>query len=142
MTRPCLETKARPAPRTWAKSCTRKKLSKLAVFLQDLSYRFDNSYRTFKGRLVIDMMVTHPAYWRRGHASTVANWFLDMARMDQRGVGVAGAPMGKLFFSHLGFEEARTVEIPGYDAHPKPIYAWLGLLNVTGEDTSDGQDEL
>ncbi|KAK4233113.1 hypothetical protein C8A03DRAFT_39202 [Achaetomium macrosporum] len=86
---------------------------------------------TFRVRMVIDMMVTHPAYLRRAHARTMTNWFVELAKQDCIGLGVAGAPMGKVFFGHLGFEEAKTVEIQGYEAHPNPIYAWLGLLNVT-----------
>ena len=81
--------------------------------------------------MVIDMMVTHPAYWRRGHATTMTNWFVELAKQDRIGLGVAGAPMGKVFFANIGFKEAKTVEIPGYEDHPNPVYAWLGLLNVT-----------
>ncbi|KND87485.1 hypothetical protein TOPH_07896 [Tolypocladium ophioglossoides CBS 100239] len=85
---------------------------------------------TFKGRMVIDMMVTHPSHWRRGHGTLITKWFIDLARQDQVGLAVAAAPMGKVHFSSLGFKKAKTVEIPGYHDHPNPIYAWLGLLNV------------
>ncbi len=83
--------------------------------------------------MVIDMTVTHPAYWRRGHATTMTKWFVKLANEDGIGLGVAGAPMGKEFFGHIGFKEAETAEIPGYEAHPSPIYAWLGLLDVTDD---------
>jgi len=89
--------------------------------------------------MVIDMMVTHPAYWRKGHATTITAWFLELAKLDGIGLGVAGAPMGKVFFSHIGFKEAKTVEIPDYEAHPSPIYAWLGLLDVN-KDQSGGKN--
>lgn len=89
---------------------------------------------TFKGRMVIDMMVTHPAYWRRGHATLITEWFIELAKLDGIGLGVAGAPMGKIFFAAQGFKEAKTVEIPGYEMHPEPIFAWLGVLNVTKEE--------
>ncbi len=81
--------------------------------------------------MVVDMMVTHPAYWRRGHATTMTNWFVELAKQDGIGLGVAGAPMGKVFFANIGFKEAKTIEIPGYEDHPNSIYAWLGLWNVT-----------
>ncbi|KAH6988120.1 hypothetical protein BKA56DRAFT_669689 [Ilyonectria sp. MPI-CAGE-AT-0026] len=68
---------------------------------------------TFNDRMVIDMMVTHPAYWRRGHATLATEWFIHLARHDQIGLGVTGAPMGKALFSHLGFAEAKTVEFRG-----------------------------
>ena len=38
--------------------------------------------------------------------------------------------MGKMFFTSQGFKEAKVVEIPGYEAHPDPIFAWLGLLDI------------
>ncbi|KAH7008857.1 hypothetical protein EDB80DRAFT_872648 [Ilyonectria destructans] len=90
---------------------------------------------------VIDMMVTHPAYWRRGHATLAAEWFIHLARHDQIDLGVAAAPMGKALFTHLGFTEAKTVEIPGYDDHPGPIYAWLGLRDVKVEESGSTTDK-
>ncbi|KAJ8132955.1 hypothetical protein O1611_g675 [Lasiodiplodia mahajangana] len=92
--------------------------------------------KTFKHHFVIDMMVTHPAYWRRGHASAITKWYLDLSGMDQVGIGVAGAPMGKVFFSSLGFEESSTVEIPGYPEHPKSVFAWLGLREVENTNST------
>lgn len=80
------------------------------------------------------MMATHPAYWRKGHASATTKWFLALSELDHVGVGVAGAPMGKIFFSSLGFEESSTVEIPGYPEHLESVFAWLGLREV--KDTS------
>ncbi|KAK3337585.1 hypothetical protein B0T19DRAFT_413124 [Cercophora scortea] len=102
-------------------------------------YLHPQEAEVFEGCLVIDMMVTHPAYWSKGHATTVTNWILDLARLDRSVLGVAGAPMGKVFFSGIGFEEVKTVEIPGYKAHPKPIYAWLARKNEsmsTGGESS------
>ncbi|KAI1123612.1 hypothetical protein F5Y10DRAFT_280787 [Nemania abortiva] len=89
---------------------------------------------TFKHHVVIDMMATHPAYWRRGHASATTEWCLSLSQLDHVGIGVAGAPLGKIFFSSLGFKESSTVEIPGYSEHPKSVFAWLGLREV--KDTS------
>lgn len=42
--------------------------------------------------------------------------------------------MGRLFFKNIGFKELKTVEILGYEAHPKPIYAWLGLLDQASSE--------
>ena len=98
--------------------------------------------------MVIDMMVTHPAYWRNGHARLITDWFVDLARLDQVGLGVAAAPMGKIFFKKVGFQKVKEVEIPGYEAHPTPIYAWLGHLDpeagtfATGSNGSDNGHEL
>ncbi|KAI4686781.1 hypothetical protein J4E81_008442 [Alternaria sp. BMP 2799] len=81
----------------------------------------------FKNRMVIDMMTTHPAYWRQGHATDINKWFAALADMDGEETGVAGAPMGKIFFAKHGFKEVENVEVPGYKAHEKPVYAWLGV---------------
>lgn len=83
--------------------------------------------------MVIDMIVTHPAYWRHGHGSHLTNWFFDLSAEDSVGLGVAGVPMGKLLFQHLGFEEVETVTIPGYEEHPDPIEAWLGIRDAKKE---------
>ncbi|KAH6709013.1 hypothetical protein BKA61DRAFT_677917 [Leptodontidium sp. MPI-SDFR-AT-0119] len=48
--------------------------------------------KIFKGRMAIDMMVTHPAYWRSGHATLIARWFIELAKLDGIGLGVAGLP--------------------------------------------------
>jgi hypothetical protein len=72
-------------------------------------------------------MVTHPAYWRRGHASATTKWCLGLSELDHIGVGVVGAPMRKIFFSSLGFKESSTVEIPGYPEHPGSVFARLEL---------------
>ncbi len=66
----------------------------------------------------------------------MTNWFVELAKQDGIGLGVAGAPMGKVFFANIGFKEAKTIEIPGYEDHPNPIYAWLGLWNVTDAATT------
>lgn len=105
------------------------------------AYAYDYCARTFDGRMAIDMMVTHPAYWRRGHASLATEWFIRLARHDQIGLGVTGAPMGKALFSHLGFTEAKTVKISGYDDHPGPLYAWLGLWDVKVEESGPTTDK-
>ena len=74
-------------------------------------------------------MVTHPAYWRRGHAQKLVDWAIALAEQDSSciGLGVAAAPMGKELFSAAGFRAVETVEISGYEHHPEPIYAWLGV---------------
>lgn len=84
--------------------------------------------------MVIDMIVTHPAYWRKGHATLMTEWFIELAKLDGIELGVAGAPMGKMLFTAQGFKEAKTVEIPGYDIHPELIFIWLGLLTATNEE--------
>lgn len=95
--------------------------------------------RAFAGRMVIDMMVTHPAYWRTGHATMATDWYQRLAEEDGLGIGVSAAPMGRALFEKMGFKENQTIEIPGYEEHPDPIYAWLGLWDPTGKDAQDRQ---
>lgn len=35
--------------------------------------------------------------------------------------------MGREVFLSLGFKRVELVMIPGYDAHPEPLEAWLGI---------------
>ncbi|KAI0109471.1 hypothetical protein GGR51DRAFT_558161 [Nemania sp. FL0031] len=100
---------------------------------------YPKEVETFKHHFVIDMMVTHPAYWRRGHASATTKWYLELSELDHVGIGVSGAPMGKIFFSSLGFKESSTVEVPGYPEHPESVFAWLGLREARGTSSTSIQ---
>lgn len=74
-----------------------------------------------------DMNVVHPAYWRRGHGSRMVKWMLELASTDRVGMGVTASSMGREVFLSLGFKRVELVMIPGYDAHPEPLEAWLGI---------------
>lgn len=75
----------------------------------------------------LSTMVVHPAYWRRGHGSTLANWCVQLADMDDVVVAVSAASMGQLLFEHVGFKLVEKVEVPGYDQHPESISLWIGV---------------
>ncbi|KAK3115467.1 hypothetical protein LTR53_005169 [Teratosphaeriaceae sp. CCFEE 6253] len=87
--------------------------------------------KLFAGRMVVDTMVVHPAYWRRGHATNLTQWQMELADGDSVGLGVEAAKMGVLLFEHLGFKEAQTVQVPGYEDHPDPVAVWFGLRDET-----------
>ena len=72
-------------------------------------------------------MVTHPAYWRRGHARKLVDWAVALAKRDPSciGVGVAAAPTGRELYAAAGFKTVSTVEMPGYEHHPEPVLAWM-----------------
>jgi len=93
----------------------------------------------FKHRHVIDMIATHPAYWRRGHASLMMDWLIELAKLDATGLAVTATPMGKMLFTSKGFFEKQIVRIPGYELHPQPIFGWLGLSDMTKEQPSATQ---
>jgi GNAT superfamily N-acetyltransferase len=76
--------------------------------------------------MVLDMVVVHPRYWRRGHGTALVKWMNDLADIDQEGLAVAAAKMGVELFQHVGYRLKEVVEISGYDRHPESIFSWLG----------------
>ncbi len=74
-------------------------------------------------------MVTHPAYWHRGHASELTKWCIRLAEIDNIGLGVSAAPIGRELFHSLGFVEKEIVEIEGYEDHPNTISLWIGVYD-------------
>lgn len=59
--------------------------------------------------MVIDTIVTHLAYWRQGHATDITNWFKALADLDNASLGVAGAPMGKIFLERMASKRWRML---------------------------------
>lgn len=73
------------------------------------------------------MIAVHPAYWRRGHATSLVEWATQLADIDNIPLGVDAAPMSVSIMKRAGFAEKETVLVPGYDRHPQPIRTWIGL---------------
>jgi GNAT superfamily N-acetyltransferase len=44
--------------------------------------------RYLQGRMLIELVAIHPAYWRRGHGKTLLNWGLALAEKDGVNTGV------------------------------------------------------
>lgn len=74
----------------------------------------------------------HPAYFRQGHGERLMEWCLALADLDKVPTCVSGSPLGAKLFAHLGFKEAETIEIGGYEQHPHPIRLCLALRKAKG----------
>jgi N-acetylglutamate synthase-like GNAT family acetyltransferase len=61
----------------------------------------------------MERIAVHPAYWRRGHGSTIAGWGMKLADVDRVDQGVLATSMGASLFSHLGFDRIDEIDIPG-----------------------------
>lgn len=51
----------------------------------------------------MERTVTHPAYWRRGHAGKLTRWGLALSQLDGVDQGVLATSMGAAFFQSVGF---------------------------------------
>jgi N-acetylglutamate synthase-like GNAT family acetyltransferase len=60
----------------------------------------------------MERIAVHPAYWRRGHGSTIARWGMQLADTDGVDQGVFATSMGASLFSHLGFDRIDEIQIP------------------------------
>lgn len=61
----------------------------------------------------MEMVVVHPAYWRRGHGTDLVKWGLQLSTTDKIGQGVIAAEMGAPLYQKLGYEHIDDVDIPG-----------------------------
>ena len=61
----------------------------------------------------MEMVVVHPAYWRRGHGGRLVRWGIDLANLDKVCQGVIAAEMGKSLYLSLGYEELEDLHLEG-----------------------------
>ena len=85
------------------------------------------SHRVFEGRMDLARLAVHPAYWRRGHAKRLVQWWVDLADHDGVQACVSAANMGKFVYQSVGFKQVAIAECHGYEEHPDPIVDWFGL---------------
>jgi N-acetylglutamate synthase-like GNAT family acetyltransferase len=84
-----------------------------------------------KGKYEIINLVSHPTYWRKGHASNLVKWICQLADLDGVGVGVVtGEAVG--FYEKLGFERAESVVIPRNEKYPHDEEIWIATRAVGG----------
>jgi len=65
------------------------------------------------------MLCVHPAYWSRGHGSTLTKWGLELAKIDGVKMGVMGPAMGMRLYKYLGFKHLDDLELEGDELVPK-----------------------
>lgn len=71
----------------------------------------------------MNIVVVHPAYWRRGHGTNLVGWGMKLTDLDQTTQGVISAGMGTKLYGELGFEKLCETHVEGDDRTPE------GLVN-------------
>ncbi|KAH7342639.1 hypothetical protein BKA65DRAFT_295055 [Rhexocercosporidium sp. MPI-PUGE-AT-0058] len=71
----------------------------------------------------MNIVVVHPAYWRRGHGSALVKWGMAMTDMDKTTQGVISADIGTKLYDTLGFEKLCEAHVDGDERTPE------GLVN-------------
>ncbi|KAI9150894.1 Taurine hydroxylase-like protein SAT17 [Paramyrothecium foliicola] len=62
-----------------------------------------------RGHYILEMLVTHPAYWKRGHATSLIEHSIEYTSMGAK-LGVNAAGMGQSLYISLGFKEISHVK--------------------------------
>jgi N-acetylglutamate synthase-like GNAT family acetyltransferase len=88
-------------------------------------------HRHMKGKYEIKNLVSHPTYWRRGHASNLVKWICQLADLEGAEIGVVtGEAVG--FYEKLGFERAESVVIPRNEKYLYDEEIWIATRAVDG----------
>ncbi|KAJ4312732.1 hypothetical protein N0V84_009794 [Fusarium piperis] len=77
--------------------------------------------RCFQGLATMEMVVVHPAYWRRGHGGRLVRWGIDLVKLDEVCQGVIAAKMGKSLYLSLGYENLQDLHLDGDDVVPQGV---------------------
>lgn len=83
----------------------------------------------------MERLVVHPAYWKRGHGTQLAQWGLDLAKVDSIKQGVISAEMGKDLYLTMGFTNLEDLHIDGDEVVPQGV-------TVSAMEFDPGQQEL
>lgn len=84
----------------------------------------------FNELVELDMLVTHPAYWGRGHGSRLVRWGLEYSRLNKVGQGVVGPPMGMRVYLKEGFVEREKMVWEGDEVSPEGLAKQIAVYEV------------
>jgi hypothetical protein len=87
----------------------------------------------------MDMVVVHPAYWKRGHGTSLVKWGMTLADLDQVDQGVVAAKMGELLYLRLNYSKLAEVHVRD-DKDPAEIT--VGILKYHSLSARDKKAEL
>jgi GNAT superfamily N-acetyltransferase len=68
--------------------------------------------------LHLEWLVVHPAYWRRGHGTRLAQWGVKLSILDHINQGVIAEKMAVDLYHKLGYKHVEDVDIIGDDVVP------------------------
>ncbi len=84
------------------------------------------------------MVVTHPAYWRRGHGTALVKWGKALAQLDRVNQGVVAADMGERLYLSLGYEKLDDVLAEDKSgALPHDVKVGILRFSAAGLDRSE-----
>ena len=63
----------------------------------------------------MEVVVVHPAYWGRGHGSSLVKWGMHLADLDHIKQGVVATRLGAKLYSRLGFSTLSYLHLDGDD---------------------------
>ena len=69
----------------------------------------------------MEMVVVHPAYWKRGHGTNLVKWGMDLAATDKIDQGVIAAKMGTALYKSLGYKHLDDVRMEGDEVVPNGV---------------------
>lgn len=74
----------------------------------------------------MDMVVVHPAYWRRGHGTLLVKWGMGLSDMDRVNQGVIAAEMGEKLHLRSKYIEVDKIFVESETEHKSNVN--LGVL--------------
>ncbi|KAE9366620.1 hypothetical protein N431DRAFT_417442 [Stipitochalara longipes BDJ] len=74
--------------------------------------------KNFQGRIIINLITIHPAYWRRGHGKALLNWGLALAREDGLKTGVCANTRAVGLYLSMGFVEVDRISAKDNEEPP------------------------
>ena len=80
------------------------------------------------------MVVVHPAYWRRGHGTTLVRWGKALADLDGMDQAVSATDMGEKLYVPLGYHKVDEVRVED-SAGRSPRSVSVGILKYCGSST-------
>ena len=65
--------------------------------------------------------MVHPAYWKRGHGSTLVTWGMNLANIDHINQGVIAARSGEKLYAALGYSLLEELRLAGDEEAPEGL---------------------
>lgn len=93
--------------------------------------------------VILEYLVVHPAYQRRGHGQALLKWGMEIARIDQQSVGVTAADSGMMLYEAMGWVKIMPYGMAGDEVSPKGFSGCVMKYYTQPEQTSrqaGGQD--
>jgi hypothetical protein len=98
--------------------------------------------RYLDGYSSMNIVVVHPAYWRRGHGTNLVRWGMRLTDEDQTTQGVISADMGTKLYMALGFEKICDVHIAGDDRTPEGVTNGILRYGAESKKSNTQKTEL